>query len=103
MVIAFPCSICIKAIGDSEDSIYCNKCNLWVYIKCNNLNYIDYKYLCGNGDPWFRLKSNSQLFPFGFINNKKLMQHILNTSNRKNDNKNEFNNLVLKPLLSFII
>ena len=50
MVITFPCSICGKAIGDKEDSIYCDKCNLWVHIKCNNLNYIDYKYLSGYGD-----------------------------------------------------
>ena len=100
MVITFPCSICIKAIGDKEDSIYCDKCNLWVHIKCNNLNYIDYKYFCANGDPWFCLKCNSQLFPFGTLYNKKFMQHKLNSSNIKNDNRIEFNNLVLKPLPS---
>ena len=55
MVITFPCSICINFTGDKEDSIYSDKCNLWVHIKCNNLNYIDYKYLTGNGDPWFCL------------------------------------------------
>ena len=53
MVITFLCSMCVKAIGDKEDSIYCDKCNLWVHIKCNNLNYTDYKCLSGNGDPWF--------------------------------------------------
>ena len=55
MVITFPCSICVKCTGDKEDSIYSYKCNLWVHIKCNNLNYIDYKYLTGNGNPWFCL------------------------------------------------
>ena len=90
-------SICVKAICDKEDSIYCGKCNLWVHIKCNNLNYIDYKYLSGNGDPWFCLSCNSLLFPFGTLHNKKFMHHILNSSNMKNDNKIEFNNLVLKP------
>ena len=97
MVITFPCSICVKAIGDKEDSIYCDKCNLWVHIKCKNLNYIDYKYLSGNGDPWFCLKCNSHLFQFGTLDNKKFMHHIVNSSNMKNDNKIEFNNLVLKP------
>ena len=100
MVITFPCSICIKAIGDKEDSIYCDKCNLWVHIKCNNLNYIDYKYFSANGDPWFCLKCNNQLFPLVTLYNKKFMQHKLNSSNIKNDNRIEFNNLVLKPLPS---
>ena len=97
MVITFLCSICVKAIGDKEDSIYCDKCNFWVHIKCNNLNCIDYKYLSGNGYPWFCLKCNSPLFQFGTLENKKFMQHILNSSNMKNDSKIEFNNLVLKP------
>ena len=97
MVITFPCSICVIAIGDKEDSIYCDKCNLWVQIKCNNLNYIDYKYLSANGDPWFCLQCNSQLFPFGNLDHKKFMQHTLNSSNMKSDNKIEFNNLVLTP------
>ena len=46
---------------------------------------------------WSCLKCNSQLFPFGTLDNKKFMQHILNSSNMKNDKKIEFNNLVLKP------
>ena len=94
MVITFPFSNCVKAIGDEEGSIYCDKCNLWVYIKCNNLNYVDYKYFSGNGDHWFYLKCNSQLFPFGTLGNKKFMQHILNSSNMKNEKEIEFNNLV---------
>ena len=56
MVITFPCRICVKAICDKEDFIFCDKCNLCVHIKCNNLNYVDYKYLSGNGDTWFCLK-----------------------------------------------
>ena len=46
------------------------------------------------------LKCNSHLFPFGTLDNKKFMQHILNSSSMKNDNEIEFNNLVLKPLPS---
>ena len=55
----------------------------WVHIKCNNLNYVDNKYLSENDDPWFCLKCNSQLFPFGTLDNKKFMQYILNSSNMK--------------------
>ena len=46
---------------------------------------MDYKYLSGNGEPWFCLNFNSQLFPFGTLDNKKFMQHILNSSSMKND------------------
>ena len=45
MTISFPCSICAKSIGDNDD-----KCNSWIYIKCNNLNYIDYQYFNGDYD-----------------------------------------------------
>ena len=100
MVITFPCSICVKAIGDKEVSIYCDKCNLLAYIECNNLNYIDYKHLGRTCDLWFCIKCNSQLFLFGTFINKELMKHILNCSKMENDNENEFNNLVLKPPLT---
>ena len=61
------------------------------------MNYIDYKYLSRNGDPWFCLKSNSQLFPDGTLDNNKFMHHILNSSNMKNENNIEFSNLLLEP------
>ena len=38
MVITFPCNIYVKATGDKKDFIYCDKCNLLVHVKCNNLN-----------------------------------------------------------------
>ena len=50
MVMNFSCSMCVKLTGDKEDSLYCDKCNL---------NYVDYKYLSGNGDPRFFLKCYS--------------------------------------------
>ena len=50
----------------------------------------------------FVLKCNRQLFPFGTLDNKEFIHHILNSSNMKNDTENEFNNLVLNlpPSLS---
>ena len=98
MVINFPCSICTKTIGDNDDSIYCDNCNLWVHIKCNNLNFIDYQYLNGNDDPWFCLKCNSEFYPFGTLNNKTFNQYI-NSNNIQNKDNDEDNssNLVLKP------
>ena len=81
MVVTFPRRICVKGIRGKDDSIYSDKCDLGVHIKRNNLNYIGYKYFSRNGDPWFCHKCNSQLFPFGTLDNRNLMQHILSSSN----------------------
>ena len=73
--------------------------NSWVRIKCNILNFIDYQYLNGNDDPWFSLKCNSELFPFGTLNNKTFNQcknnsHIQNKDNDKDNSSNLVMNLV---------
>ena len=65
-----------------------DKWNSWMRIKCNILNFIDYQYLNGNDDPWFSLKYNSELFPFGTLNNK-----TFNQCPNMNSLFNEFNNL----------
>ena len=90
--------LCTKVIRDNDNSIYCDKCNLWGHIKCNNLSFIDYQYLNGNDDSWFCLKYNSELFPFGTLSNKSFKQYInsSNIQNKDNDNDNS-SNLVLKP------
>ena len=77
-------------------TIYCDK--LWVYIKCNNLNFLDYQYLNENDDLWFCLKCNTELFPFGTLNNKTFNQYT-NSSNIQNKDIDEANssNVVLKP------
>ena len=40
----FPCKIC-ENIANSNQAIQCDLCNSWVHIKCNDLNYTDYKFL----------------------------------------------------------
>ena len=59
---------------------------------------MDYQYLKGNDDPWFCLKCNTELFPFGTLNNKTFNQYI-NSSNIQNKDIDQDNscNLVLKP------
>ena len=65
MVITFSCSVCTKTIGDNDNSIFCDKCSLWVHVKRNNLNFIEYQYLNGNGDIGF--VSNVTLSYFHFV------------------------------------
>ena len=98
MVITFPCSICTKTVDGNDNSIYCDKCNLWLHIKCNNLNFLDYQYLHGNDDPWFCLKCNTELFPLGTFNNKAFNQYISSSNIQNKDiDQDNSSNLVLKP------
>ena len=39
----FPCKICPKNVSDKVKAVQCDLCELWVHIKCNNLNYLDYR------------------------------------------------------------
>ena len=41
----FPCKICAKNVHDKDKAVQCDLCELWIHIKCNNLNYLDYRYL----------------------------------------------------------
>ena len=38
----FPCRICKKNVSDKDKAVQCDLCELWVHIKCGNLNYLDY-------------------------------------------------------------
>ena len=65
----FPCKICNKNVNDKDHAIQCDICNFWVHIKCHNLNYIVYKYLQGNNDPWYCITCSNSIFPFNCLNN----------------------------------
>ena len=35
----FPCQICAKNVHDKDKAVQCDLCELWIHIKCKNLNY----------------------------------------------------------------
>ena len=39
-------------ITNSDQAIQCDLCDSWVHIKCNDLNFMDYKFLQNSNDPW---------------------------------------------------
>ena len=43
--IKFSCKICENNVTNSEQAIQCDLCNSWDHIKCNDVNYIEYKFL----------------------------------------------------------
>ena len=80
----FPSKICNKNINDKDHAIQCDICNFWVPIKCNNLNYIDQKYLQGNNDPWNCITCSSSIFPFNCLNNRKFASLFISQSEANN-------------------
>ena len=70
----FPCGICHKKIPARGKSVFCNHCNLWVHIRCNNISNSEYEELQKEPDdvPWFCLKCTAVMFPFGSLDNEEL-------------------------------
>lgn len=38
MVVKDPCKICERVVCSNEHAVRCDKCDLWVHIKCNRIN-----------------------------------------------------------------
>ena len=77
----------------------CELCNYWIHINCNNLNYIDYKFLQNSNDSWYCILCCSQIFPFNSMKSNKIFSICV--SNFHNNNKpgktNIEGSLLLKP------
>ena len=41
-----------KNVHDKDKAVQCDLCELWIHIKCNNLNYLDYRYI-QNCESWY--------------------------------------------------
>ena len=98
MILQFPCSVCHKSIGYKKKSIFCDLCKLWVHIKWNNCNYVDYQYLSGSNNPWYCLNCNSETYALGILSKQNSMSFIRDnlTDSLKLDNMNSASTLVLK-------
>ena len=96
----YPCGICEKFIDDGkESSIICEKCKSWVHPKCSNLNYIGFQHVHGSDDPWFCFKCNSDILPFGKLNNQNFRSFVLSFTEASSDANQDKENstLLLKP------
>ena len=74
-------------------------CKSWVHPKCNNLNFIKIQHVSGSDNPRFCFKYNSNILPFGKLNNQNFQLFILSfTEASSNTNQNKENStLLLKP------
>ena len=75
----FPHKICAKNVHD-KDKAQCDLCELWIHIKCNNINYLDYRYLQNCDESWFCIECSSTIFPFNSLtSNKNFLACCTNT------------------------
>ena len=83
--IAFHCKICNISIKDEDSAVRYDICQLWIRIKCNKLNYIDYEYLHGSNDLWYSITCCGKAFPLETLTNKHLsLANSLSPSFTKN-------------------
>ena len=70
-----PCGICHRNIHSNQKAIFCNNCNFYVHIKCNDISASEYKELENESDDvsWFCNKCTSDMFPFGSLANDKVL------------------------------
>ena len=97
----FPCRICEKNVSDKDKAVQCDLCELWVHIKCNNLNYLDYRYLQNSNKSWYCIECCSMIFPFNSLcSNKNFLSCCTSIDNNTDwiDLENDHNSsLSLKP------
>ena len=67
----FPCRICSKNVHDKDKVVQCDLCKLWIDIKFNNLNYLDYRYLQNCDESWYCIGCCSTIFPFNSLSSNK--------------------------------
>ena len=69
-----PRRICAKNVYDEDKVVQYDLCELWIHIKYNNLNYLDYRYLQNCDESWYCIECCSTIFPFNSLSsNKNLM------------------------------
>ena len=60
----FPCRTCAKNVLDKDKAVQCVLCEYWIHTICNNLNYLDYRYLQIWNESWYCIWSYIKIFPF---------------------------------------
>ena len=60
----FSCGVCYESVAKNHNAVYCDSCNLWVHIKCNNLTKFCYRRLQTSQEPWHCKNCMKKILPF---------------------------------------
>ena len=98
----FLCKICTKNVQDKDKAVQCDLCEGWIHIKCNNLNYLDYKYLQNCNESQYCIKRCSTIFSFiSLSSSKNFLASYTNTDSNiiqwKDLENDHDSSLLLKP------
>ena len=101
----FSCKICAKNVQDKDKAVQCDLCELWIHIKCNKLNYLDYRYLQNCDESWYCIECCSTIFPFNFLSSNKNFlgcctntdSNIIQWKNQENDHNSSLSLKSSKP------
>ena len=74
MVVKLPCKICNKAVANNHHAVQCDKCHLWVHMKCSRINPQTYKFLQKCSYAWYCPKCYEGTIPFATVSNEELYQ-----------------------------
>ena len=67
----FPCKICTKNTQEKDKAVQFDLCELWIHTECNNLNYLDHRYLQNCDESWYCTECCSSIFPFNSLSSNK--------------------------------
>ena len=73
----FPCSICPKNVAKSHNAVWCDICNLWVHIKCNNITKYCYRKLQNDKEPWHCKKCIKNTVAFSQLSDNQINNQML--------------------------
>ena len=76
----FPCKTWQKKVYDKDKAVKFDLCELWIHIKRNILNYLDYRYLQNCDESWYCMECCITIFSSKFLSsNKNFLDCCTNT------------------------
>ena len=77
MTIKFPCGICEKPVANNHQAINCDKCCLWIHIKCNKINKETYIYLMRENSHWYCMLCTKTFLPYSLLIDNEFKQTVI--------------------------
>ena len=77
MTIKFPCGICEKPVANNHQAINCDKCGLWIHIKCNKINKQTYIYLMHENSHWYCMLCTKTFLPYSLLIDNEFKQTVI--------------------------
>ena len=71
MLIKYPCKICNNPVAENHKAVQCDKCQLWVRMKCSKINIQTYNIMKEDETTWYCISCSKDVFPFSGFNDNE--------------------------------